>query len=56
MVESPSHHLQTRSGALARVLGRMLGAALAAGLLWLAWVGYSQPGLLLQFVNLRYCG
>jgi len=28
------------------------------GLLMLAliWLGYMQPGLLLEFANLRYCG
>lgn len=37
-------------------LGRVALAVLAGGLLWLAWVGYAQPGLLLQLANLRYCG
>lgn len=36
--------------------GRVALAVLAGGLLWLAWVGYAQPGLLLQLANLRYCG
>jgi len=45
----------------ARPLGRRLArrgllVAMGGALLWLAWVGYSQPGLLLQFANLRYCG
>ncbi len=37
-------------------LGRIALALLGGGLLWLAWVGYTQPGLLLQLANLRYCG
>lgn len=37
-------------------LGRIALAVVGGGLLLLAWVGYAQPGLLLQFANLRYCG
>lgn len=37
-------------------LGRIMLAIVGGGLLWLAWVGYAQPGLLLQLANLRYCG
>lgn len=37
-------------------IGRLMLTILAGGLLWLAWVGYTQPGLLLQLANLRYCG
>ena len=33
-----------------------LGVTLAAALLALAFVGYLQPELLLDYVNLRYCG
>lgn len=33
----------------------VLSAALLA-LLAVAYLGYSQPGLLLDFANLRYCG
>jgi hypothetical protein len=32
------------------------GSAAAALLVALAFVGYSQPELLLDYVNLRYCG
>lgn len=39
-----------------KLLSRALLAALGGGLLWLVWAGYSQPGLLLQLANLRYCG
>lgn len=39
-----------------RWMSRALLAVLAGGVLWLAWAGYSQPGLLLQLANLRYCG
>lgn len=49
-------HPQASAGTAGRTLGRLLLAALGAGLLWLAWIGYSQPGLLLQWANLRYCG
>ena len=38
-----------------RALIAALIAVLAVGLL-LAWQGYLQPGLLLDFINLRYCG
>ena len=38
------------------ILFRAMLAALGGGVLWLIWIGYSQPGLLLQLANLRYCG
>lgn len=38
------------------LLNRAMLAALGGGLLWLAWAGYSQAGLLMQLVNLSYCG
>jgi len=31
-------------------------AILCALLLALCWLGYYQPGMLLEFANLRYCG
>ena len=40
---------------LKRVLAIALAALLLSALL-LAWQGYLQPGLLLDFLNLRYCG
>lgn len=35
---------------------RVLLALLGGGLLWVAWAGYGQAGLLIQLANLRYCG
>ncbi len=35
---------------------RALALALLLALLAAAYLGYSQPGLLLDFLNLRYCG
>jgi hypothetical protein len=34
----------------------LLGAIVLAALVVLAFVGYRQPELLLDYVNLRYCG
>ena len=42
-----------------RILRRVLVAAAFvafAALLWVLFLAYLQPGLLLEFVNLRYCG
>jgi hypothetical protein len=34
----------------------VLGTMVLTALLALAFFGYRQPGLLLDYVNLRYCG
>jgi type VI protein secretion system component VasF len=39
---------------LSRLVWTLFGAILAA-LALLAFLGYRQPGLLMDFVNLRYC-
>lgn len=57
MDNSPLNVVQEQARPLGRRLARRgLLVAMGGALLWLAWVGYSQPGLLLQFANLRYCG
>lgn len=35
---------------------KIVWAILVALILVLFWLGYNQPGLLLEFANLRYCG
>lgn len=56
MGQSPPNSAQGNRAGARRLGRRLLLAALGAGLLWLAWTGYSQPAMLLQLVNLRYCG
>jgi len=57
MDDSLRHGAQRTTGPPGRVLvRRALLAALGGGLLCLIWIGYSQPGLLMDLANLRYCG
>ncbi|MBK8335382.1 MAG: hypothetical protein IPL03_01785 [Sterolibacteriaceae bacterium] len=57
MDDAPPDQRPGRAGQWRRSpLGRVALAVVGGGLLWLAWVGYAQPGLLLQLANLRYCG
>jgi len=43
-------------GAKRRLFWLVLGAVLLTALAALAFLGYRQPELLLDYVNLRYCG
>lgn len=57
MDDSPRNERQIQTGPTGRVLlGRAVLAMLGGGVLWLIWIGYNQPGMLMQLVNLRYCG
>jgi hypothetical protein len=38
-----------------RVIAHSLGIVVAALILWLAWQGYRQPELLIDFANARLC-
>ena len=38
-----------------RVIAHTLGILVAAAILWLAWQGYRQPELLIDFANTRLC-
>jgi hypothetical protein len=37
-------------------VGWMLATCVGAAVLWVVFRAYQQPGLLLEFMNLRYCG
>jgi hypothetical protein len=45
----------TRSGARKKVAWAVAWL-IAGGILTLVFLAYRQPGLLIDFVNLRYCG
>lgn len=54
--EGPAHD-KANAGAAGRRAGLAWGGvALLVALAALAFVGYRQPELLLEFANLRYCG
>jgi hypothetical protein len=52
--ECGRHH--TAHGARRKLVWIVVGTVLLAALSALAFVGYRQPELLLDYVNLRYCG
>lgn len=61
MIPSPGnrrlgHDAVNGRGSRRRRLLLGMGLVLLAVLLALAFVGYRQPELLLDYVNLRYCG
>lgn len=56
MTDNPVPEAAERQRPAWQVLGWvLLGGAIGAALV-LAFVAYSQPGLLLEQMNLRYCG
>lgn len=57
MNDLPRNDAHDQTGSAGKVLlGRAVLALLGGGVLWLIWIGYTQPGMLMQMVNLRYCG
>jgi hypothetical protein len=48
--------LERASGHGWRILGWILIGCLIGGVLVAAFIAYGQPGLLLEQMNLRYCG